>query len=86
MTESRGKHCFASVSGGAIEFAGGTHSHELPHNQTIGRWITAYGGTSPRPVMDGPDSRSSISSLELRTFAFNPDSFSGFVLSNGIGY
>ena len=86
VTKSRGQHCFASASGGAIELSGGTHSHEHSHNQTIGRWITAYGGTSPRPVVEGPDSRSSISSLALRTFAFNPGSFSGFVLSHGIGY
>ena len=86
MTESRGQRCFASVSGDAIELAGGTQSHEHSHNQTIGQWITAYGGTSPRPVGDGPDSRSSISSLALRTFALNPGSVSGFVLPNGIGY
>jgi len=76
----------ASVSGGAIELSGGTHSHEHSHNQTIGQWITAFGGTSPSPVGEGPDSRLSISSLALRTFVFNPGSFSGFVLSNEIGY
>lgn len=86
MAESRGQRCFASVSGGVIELAGGTHFDEHSHDQTIGRWVTAYGGTSPRPVRQGPDSRSGISSLALRTFAFSQGSFSGFVLSNGIGY
>lgn len=86
MTESRGQRCFGSVSGGAIEPTGGTHSREHSHNETIGQWISAFGGTLPGPVGDGPDSRSSISSLAVRTFVFNPGSFSGFVLSNGIGY
>lgn len=76
----------ARVSGDASELAGGTHSHEHSRIQTIGQWITAYGGTSPRPVGEGPDSRAGISSLGLRTFVFNPGSFSGFVLSHGIGY
>ncbi len=86
VTESRGQRCLARVSGDASELAGGTHSHEHSRIQTIGQWITAYGGTSPRPVGEGPDSRAGISSLGLRTFVFNPGSFSGFVLSHGIGY